>query len=101
MLHFFEKDGHPCFRVRVQPGCKNCEILGCRDDALSIRLSAPAVEDRANRQLIDLLARLLKVPKTTIRLLHGHKTRLKTVQIVSLPRESLIRALTPHLVPKR
>ena len=101
MIRFFERDGHICFKVRVQPGCKQCDIAGCREEALHIRLSAPAVEDRANRQLVDLLAEFLEVPKSRIRLLRGHKTRLKTVQVLFLPRESLVKALTPYLAPHR
>ena len=98
MLTIFERNGKPCFRVRVQPRNRQESIVGCWNQALKVRLTAPPIEDRANRQLVELLADSLAVPRASIKILSGHRSRLKTVQILSLSRKDLESRVTPYLV---
>ena len=98
MLTIFERNGKPCFRVRVQPRSSQESIVGSWNQALKVRLTAPPLENRANRQLIELLADSLAVPRTSIKILSGHRSRLKTVQILALSRKELESRITPYLV---
>jgi uncharacterized protein (TIGR00251 family) len=98
MLTIFERNGKPCFRVRVQPRSSQESIVGCWNQALKVRLTAPPLENRANRQLLELLADSLAVPRASIKILSGHRGRLKTVQILSLSRKDLESRVTPYLV---
>lgn len=59
-----------------------------------IRLTAPAVEGKANAALITLLAKTLQVPKRQITLIQGHKSRHKVVQIESLTEEEVSARMT-------
>ena len=97
MITFFERNGKPCFRVRVQPRSSHESIVGCWNQALKVRLTAPPLEDRANRQLLELLADSLAIPRTSIKILSGHRSRLKTVQILTLSRKELKSRITPYL----
>ena len=67
--------------IRVQPRASKDEIAGVHDGALKIRLRAPALEDRANEALCEFLAQLLKTPKSAVRILSGHRSRTKRVEI--------------------
>ncbi len=78
--------------VRVIPRAKKTAISGVRDDALVIRLAAPPVEGAANDALIDLLARVLQMPRRTIRILKGDHSRHKRVAIEGVKVEA-VRAL--------
>ncbi len=98
MLTIFEKNGKPCFRVRVQPRSSHESIVGCWNEALKVCLTAPPLKDRANRQLLELLADSLAVPRASIQILSGHRSRLKTVQILTLSRKELRTRITPYLV---
>ena len=98
MLTIFERNGKPCFRVRVQPRSSQESIVGCWNQALKVRLTAPPLENRANRQLLELLADSLAVPRASIKILSGHRGRLKTVQILTLSRKELESRITPYLV---
>ena len=98
MLTIFERNGKPCFRVRVQPRSSQESIVGCWNQALKVRLTAPPLENRANRQLLELLADSLAVPRASIKILSGHRSRLKTVQILTLSRKELESRITPYLV---
>ena len=67
--------------VRVQPRASKDEIAGVMGGALKVRLRAPALEDRANEALCEFLAELLKTPKAAVRILSGHHTRSKRVEV--------------------
>ncbi len=71
-------------KVRLQPRASRDEIVGERDGALLVRLTAPPVEGRANEALCRLLARHLGVAPTRVSLLRGAKSRDKVVQVEGL-----------------
>jgi uncharacterized protein (TIGR00251 family) len=49
--------------------------------ALKVRLQAPAVENRANDALIELLSQLLKTPRSAVRILSGDRSRTKRIEV--------------------
>jgi uncharacterized protein (TIGR00251 family) len=69
------------FTVRVQPRASKDEIAGEMGGAIKVRLLAPALEDRANQALVELLAQLLKTPKSAVRILSGDRCRNKRVEV--------------------
>jgi len=73
--------GTVSFAVRVQPRASKNEITGVVNGALTVRLLAPAVEDRANEALRVFLAELLKRPKSAVRILSGERSRAKRIEI--------------------
>ena len=81
--------------VRVQPRASKDEIAGVMEGALKVRLQAPALEDRANMALCEFLARLLKTPKSAVRILSGHRSRVKRVEITGVT-EPQVQALLSH-----
>ena len=81
MLYLKTRNGAVNLAVRVQPRSSQDEIAGVMEGALKIRLQAPAVEDRANVALCEFLARLLKTPKSAVRILGGARSRSKRVEI--------------------
>ena len=81
--------------IRVQPRGSKDEIAGVHDGALKVRLRSPALEDRANEALCDFLAQLLKTPKSAVRILSGHRSRNKRVEIRGIS-EQQVHALLVH-----
>ena len=69
--------------VRVQPGASRDE-LRLEDGILRARLTAPALEGRANKRLIELLAKRLGVAKRTIAIVRGETAREKVLEIDGL-----------------
>ncbi len=67
--------------VHVQPNARVSEIAGLHGDALKIRIAAPAVDNKANAELIGFLHRLLKLPAARISIRHGTHGRRKVVEI--------------------
>ena len=48
--------------IRVQPNARSSGVVGLTGGVLRIRVTAPAIEGRANHALEELLAALLGVP---------------------------------------
>ncbi len=77
------------FAVRVQPGASKDEVAGEYGGAIKIRLSAPAVEGRANDALIAFVAQLLKTPKSAVRILSGERSRSKRIEIQGVSKRQI------------
>ncbi|CAB4244173.1 conserved protein of unknown function [Methylacidimicrobium sp. AP8] len=67
--------------VRVVPNARKSEVAGWIDGVLRVRLQAPAVEGRANEELIRFLAELFGTRRSQIVILRGEKSRDKLVEI--------------------
>jgi uncharacterized protein len=81
--------------VRVTPRAARAEVSGMQDDCLRVRLPAPPVDGKANKALLIWLAETLAVPKSTVRLVAGAKSRVKRVLIAGSSAASVRRALEP------
>lgn len=73
--------------LKVTPGAKKNEILGWEDDypqvgrVLKVKIAAPPVEGKANKEIVLFLAKVLKVSKSSIEVVHGTSGRIKLVEI--------------------
>jgi uncharacterized protein len=89
------QNGAVVLLVRVQPRASKDEIAGVMGGALKVRLRAPAIEDRANEALCEYLAELLKTPKAAVRILSGHHSRSKRVEVRGVTEQQIL-ALVTH-----
>ncbi len=94
MVETQERDGAVIFSVRVQPRASKDEIAGEMGGALKVRLRAPAVEDRANEALVELLAELLKTSRSAVSILSGERSRVKRIEIRGVTRQQILNLLT-------
>jgi uncharacterized protein (TIGR00251 family) len=69
--------------VHVQPGARRTEVAGRHGDALKIRVHAPALEDRANAELVDFVAKKLGIAKRDVVLAAGERSREKKLAITA------------------
>jgi uncharacterized protein (TIGR00251 family) len=65
----------------VQPGASRSEIAGRHGERIKVRLTARAVDGKANEALVQFLATHYGVPKRNVRIESGLKSRLKRVVI--------------------
>src|ERR1700719_3255108 len=94
MLQLQTQDGGVILAVRVQPRASKTEISGVMAGALKVRLQAPALEDRANEALCEFLAHLLKTPNSAVRILSGHRSRSKRVEIRGVTEQQVLALVT-------
>ncbi len=75
------EDEKVSLRIKAQPAAsKNefCEIYG--EDAIKIRIKAPAVEGAANKELVKFLAKSFKVSKSDIIFKTGQNSKIKIIK---------------------
>ena len=89
-LSVFVRPGRPCSEVTN----KAAALEACSDDELHVDLAAQPRENAANKELVALLAKLLKITKADASVVLGEKNRHKSVAIKRLsPTEALERLL--------
>ena len=71
-------------RVRVQPRASREAIVGWREDALRLAVTAAPVDGEANEAVRRLLARALGVAPSSVSLVRGAHGRDKVVRIEGL-----------------
>jgi hypothetical protein len=79
--------------VRVVPRAGRSAFAGVRDGALVFRLAAAPVDGAANEELIELLARTLRIPKRDVTIVSGERSRSKRVRIAGLDAAAVLAAL--------
>jgi uncharacterized protein (TIGR00251 family) len=67
--------------VRVQPKSSQNAVVGIHGEALKIKLNAPPVEGKANKALIQLMAKLLGCPKSAVEIVSGQAGRSKRLLV--------------------
>lgn len=69
--------------LRVTPGGRRSEVIECTPERLRLRLNAPAVDGRANAELVRFLAETFAVRRSAVTIVRGAHGRDKTVAIAS------------------
>lgn len=73
--------------LKVTPGARKNEILGWEEDypqigrVLRVKIAAPPVEGKANKEIVAFMAKTLGIPKSAVELLHGSTGRIKLIQV--------------------
>ncbi len=82
-------DKKAVIEVHLQPGAKRSEIAGFREGVLYAKVTAQPQKGQANRALVELMARTLKVPKSAINIVRGQSSRSKVIAIQGLTSEEV------------
>lgn len=67
--------------IRVRPGSSRAQVGGRYDDALVVRVQQRAVDGRATTAALRALADALGVRAADVRLVTGHTSRTKVVEV--------------------
>jgi uncharacterized protein (TIGR00251 family) len=81
--------------IRVVPGSSTNKIIASEGGVLRVKLTAPAVEGRANQALIAFLAKRLRVPKANVTIVSGLLSRVKRVRIEGVSETEALGILSP------
>lgn len=88
-LSIRETKGGVVFTVKVVPHSSRTALSGVLEGALKVRISAPAEKAKANKCLIDFLAKKLGVRKNTISIISGQTSPVKHIKILNIPANTL------------
>ena len=69
--------------IRVKPNSREpgASRISGSDDEYIVKVSSPAREGRANKEVIDILSRYFKVAKSNVRIVSGQKSKRKILEI--------------------
>jgi uncharacterized protein (TIGR00251 family) len=69
-------------KIHLQPNAKRNQVCGLyNNDYIKIAITAPAIDGKANKALIDFLAIYLKIAKSKIEITKGFTCRDKILEI--------------------
>ena len=75
-------------RVQVQPGASSDQV-SFDGEQLRVRVATAAIEGRANRRLIEVLAKHLGVAPSRLRIVRGQRSRQKLVDLGDITLDDL------------
>jgi len=79
--------------VHVYPNAVKNEIVGLTSNVLRVKISAPPVKGKANKELVAFLSGLLGIKKDSINIIKGHTARNKVLVIDGLSQEHTLELL--------
>ena len=69
-------------KVRVVPRSAKNAFMRREDGSYRARLNAPPVDGKANTALIDLVCESFKVKRSAVKIVSGHKSRDKIIEVL-------------------
>lgn len=76
-----EKDNAILLKIHVSPRSSKNQVTGLHGDALNVKITAPAVEGKANKALITFLADYFGLKKKQVEIKSGDKSREKVIAL--------------------
>jgi len=67
--------------IKVKPNSRKNEVKRAEDGTLTIFVTDPPIEGKANEKLIELLSKYLKKPRRCVSIVAGFKSKNKIVEI--------------------
>lgn len=80
--------------VRVYPNATKNEVVGFSDGVWQVRVAAPPIKGKANKELISFLSKVLGVGRSSLSITKGHTTRSKLIAVDGLTQEELMKRLS-------
>jgi uncharacterized protein len=65
--------------IHVQPGGSRNELCGQHGDSLKVKVKARPVEGAANQAVREFFAELFEIPKSSVTILKGDRSRTKSI----------------------
>ena len=89
MINIRQDGAEVMFAVKVHPRAKTNAITGEVGDALKVSLTSPPVDGKANQACIELFAKLLKLPRSSVTIASGQTSRTKVIRVSGLSAEEV------------
>jgi hypothetical protein len=83
--------------IHLKPRARADEIQGIHNGALKISLTAPPVENAANKALIKFLAEILKITKKDVSLKTGKNHRKKVLEISNINKKKFLERIKKNI----
>ncbi len=68
-------------RVKVKPYARSCSLERLDDGSWLAKVTAPAIEGKANKELVGLVANQFRCAKAAVTIKSGMRARVKLISI--------------------
>ena len=82
------------FAVKVHPRAKRNAITGVVGEAYKLSSTAPALEGRANHACIEFFAELFQVPRSSVTIASGERSRNKVIRVDGVTEQRAMQSLS-------
>ncbi|MHC4617055.1 MAG: DUF167 domain-containing protein [Planctomycetota bacterium] len=89
-----EVEGGVLFGAKIVPGSRQTAICGLLDGMLKIKVSAGPEKGKANKCLVQFLARRLGVKKKAVSIISGQTKSVKQIQVLGISTEALLKEVS-------
>ena len=70
-------------RVRVTPNAREAGVVKVGEEDFEVKVDERAIDGRANKRLVEIMSKHLRVPKSRILIISGARSRDKVLEVVS------------------
>ena len=70
--------------IKVEPRSSRSGIAGPYGNGLKVKLTSPPVEGKANKELIEVIAKEFKISKKDVEIIKGKKSKNKVVRLTGV-----------------
>ncbi|MEW6600523.1 MAG: DUF167 domain-containing protein [Nitrospirota bacterium] len=75
---------HLTIKIKVEPRSSKSGVIGPYGDGLKVKLTSPPVEGKANKELIEVLAKEFGIPKKDVEIISGQSSKNKIVRLIGV-----------------
>jgi uncharacterized protein (TIGR00251 family) len=83
--------------VKVTPSAKRNMVMASKDGIWSLKIAAPAIDDRANKELLAFLSKTLGIRKNALSIIKGFSSRNKLICVSGMNQEQITLKLSSEL----
>jgi uncharacterized protein (TIGR00251 family) len=77
----------------IKPNSSKNSISGVMGDMIKVKICAPPEKGKANKELLEYLSIVLKIPKIDIDIIHGRFSNIKEIKIKNKSKEYIFSEL--------
>lgn len=81
------------FNVKLVPNSSFSKVVDFTEEYVRIKISAPPIENKANKELIEFCSDLFDVNKSKLKIISGEKSKVKKVLIIGAKYSDIIQKL--------
>jgi uncharacterized protein (TIGR00251 family) len=78
---YYWRENNLLLNVYIQPNAPKDDYAGIFNNCVKLKIKAPPVDGKANRELLRFLGEIFAVPQSSIRLVQGETSRYKKIEI--------------------
>jgi uncharacterized protein len=80
-------------RIKLLPRSSKSQIMGREGEFYRVKVNSPPVDGEANKELISLISKKLRIPKSNIEIISGRTSRMKVLRVLGLDIQSVSRRM--------